>query len=230
MVTAEVSVQRETVNPSHLSQTLDRLLKKYIADTANTNTKNAKRGRHRNHHRQNDMDDCKKTWVILDIDKTVITSDEDLMDPALPGLLEKIEKGKYPGVRFVFLTARPCGDNSTGHTIEMLRSEFNLMNEDRSHCRRLAPTSQNTCVCTSSQVRVMFTGGLSKGVAINNWFKLPEHASYVVNHIIFADDQEGYLNSVEMHTKLGSMLEKMTLLKMDYRNRIKTFLQNLVYF
>ncbi len=205
----DMHIERSTINPKNLTTELTSTLHTFQSTHANAHT-------------------ALQSWVILDIDRTVITDKEKLIDPNLPAFLRGL--AHTPNTKFVFLTARRCNSKSTLRTLKMLETQLGITEVRDNHtCQRLHATSEKTCLCSKSGMHVMFTGGQSKGTAINRWFALEENKNEVVNHIIFADDQKAYLKDVERDTRVDG-LKYLHLLKMDFKPRIEKFMQSVMFF
>lgn len=144
------------------------------------------------------------TFLMLDIDHTTVdTATQKIMDPTLPSIIKQTMKSN----NFAFLTARPCSDNALSYTLQKLGPQIHGNSKvTKGECTMLTANNK-TCSCTTSQWPVIFTGGYSKGEAAKRWFM--KNNKQPPKHIIFADDQPGYIRS--MHDFAGPNL---TLIKM----------------
>lgn len=144
-----------------------------------------------------------KSWILLDIDETVIDDDQNLIDRSLPAFIKKHKN-------VAFLTARPATNDSAKHTIARLKKELGW----DTHCTDCCRKSGNFMACETHSFPLILTSGHSKGSAISTWFKA---RGVKPGHIIFADDQDGYLRHMERDLDLQPR-PKLTLIKMQRKN------------
>ena len=143
------------------------------------------------------------SWILLDIDETVIDANQQLIDTALPAYIKQQKN-------VAFLTARPATDHSAQSTIQRLQQEL----EWNTHCTDCCHKAGNFMNCATHKFPVILTGGSSKGHAISAWFKAQ---NIKPRHIIFADDQDSYLRHMERDLDLQPR-PKLTLIKMQRKN------------
>ena len=140
-----------------------------------------------------------ESWILLDIDYTVIDGKGGLMDPDLPKFIKQHKN-------IAFLTARPADHDSAKSTILRLQQELDWPTKCDDCCIKVG----NNMSCATHAFPLILTHGHSKGSAISRWFK---DNNIQPQHVIFADDQDGYLQHMKRHLVLDTQPE-LTLIKM----------------
>ena len=148
-------------------------------------------------------------FVFLDIDETVFTRMNQVLDPSLAETLEDITA---LGHHIVWITARPC--QSRQQTIKDLANLMGRHTAKGVTCKGRSGEANNislTCTCTQQHrlaedddlpsFVLYLTGGHSKGKRAATLLRRLSSSTNVTRpfNVIFADDQPAYLDDFKMH-------------------------------
>ena len=166
-----------------------------------------------------DLLNCDADVIFLDLCNTVATGPptDKLYDNTLKGTLEKLHK---KGKKIVWLTARPCNDQTLEGTLKLINEITPGRKMRQSVCMR---TEHDMCVCKSSSVPLIMVNGRSKGkraVECLRWLGGKMMSKKFMDQpmrqlkVAFYDDDEGYLADFKKHVARKVPNARIELVKM----------------